>query len=139
MERQPARGAERPRGAGATLATWSVAGRVCAALNDAGWRLRSARFSVKRGCCAATGHRCRRCRGTRTEASDAGGNGRRCQARSAIVIGAELAGSSAAQPPAARGWQVTLVDSADGPGEGASGNLRRRTAAIASRDDNVLA
>lgn len=126
---------------GATLATWSVAGRVCAALNDAGWRLEKVPgFSGKRE--MLRGDRPPMPSGaeaTRTEASDAGATGADAKARSAIVIGAGLAGSSAANRLAARGWQVTLVDSADGPGEGASGNRAGVLRPLPSRDDNVLA
>jgi tRNA 5-methylaminomethyl-2-thiouridine biosynthesis bifunctional protein len=43
--------------------------------------------------------------------------------RHAIVIGAGLAGSSAAERLAARGWTITLIERAQAPGEGASGNL----------------
>jgi tRNA 5-methylaminomethyl-2-thiouridine biosynthesis bifunctional protein len=43
--------------------------------------------------------------------------------RRAIVIGAGLAGSSAAERLAARGWTIELIERADAPGQGASGNL----------------
>ncbi|WP_300335159.1 FAD-dependent 5-carboxymethylaminomethyl-2-thiouridine(34) oxidoreductase MnmC [Accumulibacter sp.] len=59
--------------------------------------------------------------------------------RRAIVIGAGLAGSSAAERLAARGWKITLIDAADAPGQGASGNLAGVLRPLPSLDDNRLA
>ena len=59
--------------------------------------------------------------------------------RRAIVIGAGLAGSSAAERLAARGWTIELIDRADGPGQGASGNLAGVLRPLPSLDDNRLA
>lgn len=59
--------------------------------------------------------------------------------RHAIVIGAGLAGSSAAQGLAARGWTIDLIDAADAPGRGASGNLAGVLRPLPSLDDNRLA
>lgn len=57
----------------------------------------------------------------------------------AIVIGAGLAGSSAAERLAARGWKIDLIDRAHAPGQGASGNLAGVLRPLPSLDDNRLA
>ena len=57
----------------------------------------------------------------------------------AIVIGAGLAGSSAAERLAARGWTIALIDRADAPGQGASGNLAGVLRPLPALDDNRLA
>ncbi|MCM8611261.1 FAD-dependent 5-carboxymethylaminomethyl-2-thiouridine(34) oxidoreductase MnmC [Accumulibacter sp.] len=57
----------------------------------------------------------------------------------AIVIGAGLAGSSAAERLAARGWRISLIDRAAAPGEGASGNRAGVLRPLPSLDDNRLA
>ncbi len=57
----------------------------------------------------------------------------------AIVIGAGLAGSSAAERLAARGWTIDLIDAAQTPGQGASGNLAGVLRPLPSVDDNRLA
>ena len=59
--------------------------------------------------------------------------------RRALVIGAGVAGTSVAERLAARGWQVTVVDEADGPGQGASGNKAGVFRPLPSLDDNRLA
>lgn len=59
--------------------------------------------------------------------------------RSALVIGAGLAGTSVAERLAARGWQVTVIDEAAGPGCGASGNRAGVFRPLPSLDDNRLA
>ncbi|MBL8399101.1 MAG: FAD-dependent 5-carboxymethylaminomethyl-2-thiouridine(34) oxidoreductase MnmC [Candidatus Accumulibacter sp.] len=59
--------------------------------------------------------------------------------RHAIVIGAGLAGSSAAERLAARGWTIEVVDRAPAAGQGASGNLAGVFRPLPSLDDNRLA
>lgn len=59
--------------------------------------------------------------------------------RHAIVIGAGLAGCSAAERLAARGWTIELIDAAPGPGQGASGNRAGVLRPLPSVDDNRLA
>jgi tRNA 5-methylaminomethyl-2-thiouridine biosynthesis bifunctional protein len=59
--------------------------------------------------------------------------------RCAIVIGAGLAGSSAAERLAARGWTIALIEQAPAPGQGASGNLAGVLRPLPSLDDNRLA
>ncbi|MCB1887503.1 MAG: bifunctional tRNA (5-methylaminomethyl-2-thiouridine)(34)-methyltransferase MnmD/FAD-dependent 5-carboxymethylaminomethyl-2-thiouridine(34) oxidoreductase MnmC [Rhodocyclaceae bacterium] len=115
----------------ATLATWSVAGAVREALGHAGFDLqRSAGFAGKRemltGQLNAT-------LSARAEAAMPAPRERR-----AIVVGAGLAGTAVAQRLAARGWQIDLIDAADGPGQGASGNLAGVLRPLPSLDDNRL-
>lgn len=58
--------------------------------------------------------------------------------RSIAVIGAGIAGASVAHALAARGAHVTVIDSADGPASGASGNLAGVFRPLPSRDDSHL-
>lgn len=53
-----------------------------------------------------------------------------------VVIGAGLAGASAAQALARRGWQVTVLDTADVPADGASGVPVGLIAPHVSADDS---
>ncbi|WP_374243644.1 bifunctional tRNA (5-methylaminomethyl-2-thiouridine)(34)-methyltransferase MnmD/FAD-dependent 5-carboxymethylaminomethyl-2-thiouridine(34) oxidoreductase MnmC [Zoogloea sp.] len=111
---------------GATLATWSVSGNVRRGLETAGFTLeRRPGFGGKRE--MLTGHR--------ADAPVANPD----QPRRALVIGAGVAGTSVAERLAARGWQVTVIDEADGPGQGASGNRAGVFRPLPSLDDNRLA
>jgi tRNA 5-methylaminomethyl-2-thiouridine biosynthesis bifunctional protein len=95
---------------GATLATWTVAGGVRTALADAGFRIeKRAGFGAKREMLC----------GTRdgTPPSPAG-------SRSAVVIGAGVAGCVVAERLASRQWQVQLVDPRGSPEAAAVGLLR---------------
>jgi tRNA 5-methylaminomethyl-2-thiouridine biosynthesis bifunctional protein len=58
--------------------------------------------------------------------------------RQALVIGAGLSGAAVAHSLALRGWQVTVLDQADGVGAGASGLPAGLTAPHVSPDDSVL-
>ncbi|MDE2439683.1 MAG: bifunctional tRNA (5-methylaminomethyl-2-thiouridine)(34)-methyltransferase MnmD/FAD-dependent 5-carboxymethylaminomethyl-2-thiouridine(34) oxidoreductase MnmC [Betaproteobacteria bacterium] len=58
--------------------------------------------------------------------------------RSAIVIGAGIAGSTSAHALAAAGWQVTVLEQASGPATGASCNLAGVLRPLPSADDNRL-
>lgn len=110
---------------GATLATWSVSGNVRRGLETAGFALeRRPGFGGKRE--MLTGHR-----------ADAPAD--LDQPRRALVVGAGVAGTSVAERLAARGWQVTVIDEADGPGQGASGNRAGVFRPLPSLDDNRLA
>ncbi|CAI10034.1 conserved hypothetical protein [Aromatoleum aromaticum EbN1] len=114
---------------GATLATWSVSGDVRRALAAAGFDCEKAPgFDGKRQMCRG------RHRDVGTGPAPAA-----AAARHALVIGAGLAGSSTAERLAARGWHVDVIDAADGPGEGASGNLTGVLRPLPSLDDNRLA
>ncbi|WP_166454745.1 FAD-dependent 5-carboxymethylaminomethyl-2-thiouridine(34) oxidoreductase MnmC [Duganella rivi] len=57
--------------------------------------------------------------------------------RRAVVIGAGLAGSSAAHRLCARGWQVTLIERHAHPAQEASGNLAGIFMPLLSKDDNI--
>jgi tRNA 5-methylaminomethyl-2-thiouridine biosynthesis bifunctional protein len=59
--------------------------------------------------------------------------------RHAIILGAGLAGTTTANRLAARGWQITLIDAAAGPAEGASGNRAGVLRPLPARNDNLLA
>lgn len=111
---------------GATLATWSVAGGVREALAAHGWQLaKTAGFAGKRDML----------RGSRAGAAV----DEVPRERHAIVLGAGLAGTSAANRLAARGWRITIVDAENGPGEGASGNRAGVLRPLPARDDGMLA
>jgi glycine/D-amino acid oxidase-like deaminating enzyme len=77
----------------------------------------------------------RRCRGGVSQPAAA------CRApvpvRRAIVIGAGVAGSSAAHRLCARGWQVTLIERHAQPAQEASGNLAGIFMPLLSKDDNI--
>ncbi len=110
---------------GATLATWTVAGGVRAALADAGFEIeKRPGFASKREMLVG------RCRD--------GAPAARAQRRAAIV-GAGLAGTLAAERLASRGWEVALVDVRSEPNTSAVGlvrpiaNLRDAINAQASR------
>ena len=81
---------------GASLATWTVAGGVRAALADAGFQVEKREgFGAKREMLA----------GTR-----AGDGSEAATRRHAVVVGAGLAGTLAAERLAARDWDVDLID-----------------------------
>jgi tRNA 5-methylaminomethyl-2-thiouridine biosynthesis bifunctional protein len=82
---------------GATLATWTVAGGVRAALAGAGFRVEKREgFGQKREMLA----------GVREGEAEAPRHG----PRRAVVVGAGLAGTMCAERLAGRGWDVALVD-----------------------------
>lgn len=113
---------------GATLATWSVAGAVREALAACEFDLeKRPGFAGKRQMLAGR-YRSRKPAGHALPAD-----------RRAIVLGAGVAGSTAAHRLAARGWQVTVVDRHGAPGQGASGNLAGVLRPLPSIDDNRLA
>ncbi|WP_179675697.1 FAD-dependent 5-carboxymethylaminomethyl-2-thiouridine(34) oxidoreductase MnmC [Duganella sp. 1224] len=57
--------------------------------------------------------------------------------RRAVIIGAGLAGSAAAQRLCARGWEVTLIERHAQPAQEASGNLAGIFMPLLSKDDNI--
>ena len=61
------------------------------------------------------------------------------KAKSAIVIGAGLAGANIAERLASRGWQIDVIDSAPSPGQGASGNAAGIVLPQIARDDALTA
>ena len=112
---------------GATLATWTVAGHVRQALTEA-------EFTVeKRPCFAGKRQMLAGCLRSRRPDRFPEPNERR-----AIVIGAGIAGSTTAHRLAAAGWQVTVLEQAATPGQGASSNLAGMLRPLPSADDNRL-
>jgi tRNA 5-methylaminomethyl-2-thiouridine biosynthesis bifunctional protein len=112
---------------GATLATWSVAGHVRQALQEAEFEVaKRPGFTGKRQMLVGT-FRSRR-PDRHLPPSE----------RRAIVIGAGIAGSTTACALAAAGWQVTVLEQAGEPGSGASSNLAGMLRPLPSADDNRL-
>ena len=113
---------------GATLATWSVAGDVRRALQDAEFDVeKRPGYSNKRQMLVG------RFRSRRPERHPAPSE------RRAIVIGAGIAGSTTAHALAAADWQVTVLEQAGEAGSGASSNLAGLLRPLPSADDNRLA
>ena len=97
---------------GATLATWTVAGGVRAALADAGFRVeKRAGFGAKREMLAG-------------EFEARGIEHENRHERRAVVVGAGLAGTLSAERLASRGWQVDLVDAREERSASAVGLVR---------------
>ena len=113
---------------GATLATWSGADDVGQALAEAEFEVaKQPGFAGKRH--MLTG----RFRSRRPDRH------RPPNERRAIVIGAGIAGSTAAHALAGAGWQVTVLEQAAAVASGASGNLAGMLRPLPSADDNRLA
>lgn len=109
----------------ATLATWCVAGEVRRSLQNAGFRLeKTPGFGSKREMLRG------RLIAPRTRLPNP-------PLGHAIVLGAGLAGCSAAYALARRGWQVTVIDRHAAPAQGASGNLAGIVRPMLSMDDNL--
>lgn len=111
---------------GATLATWTTAGEVRR-------RLASADFSLERR--PGFGSKREMLVGRLPGNPPAPGP----SARRIAVIGAGIAGASAAHALARRGHHVTVVDAAGGPASGASGNLAGVFRPLPALDDGPLA
>jgi tRNA 5-methylaminomethyl-2-thiouridine biosynthesis bifunctional protein len=116
----------------ATLATWSVAGAVRAALSEAGFSIeKRPGFGPKRdmlvGRYAPPAYRPVQ---AMPEVP---------RARHAIVIGAGLAGTACCERLAARGWTVDLLERHATPAGEASGNLIGIHHPLLARDDNIQA
>ncbi|MCK9260165.1 MAG: bifunctional tRNA (5-methylaminomethyl-2-thiouridine)(34)-methyltransferase MnmD/FAD-dependent 5-carboxymethylaminomethyl-2-thiouridine(34) oxidoreductase MnmC [Azoarcus sp.] len=121
---------------GATLATWSVAGEVREGLRRAGFEVEKAPgFAGKRQMLRG------RHLGRRVRPGDENTAAHKPDVptvRHAIVIGAGVAGSSATERLAARGWTVDVIDAADRPGQRASGNHAGVLRPLPSLDDNRM-
>lgn len=112
---------------GATVATWSVNSTVRSRLIDAGFDCDKTRgFGPKREMLVGR---------SRKVSNDSAP----LPQQHALVIGAGLAGSSIANRLAERQWRVELIDAANGPGQGASGNHAGVIRPLPSLDDNLLA
>jgi len=124
------RGVARHSRRGATVATWSAARTVRDGLREAGFDVdRRDGFGAKRDMLA----------GTHAPRGDARDDVPYDGERHAIVVGAGLAGASAAATLAQRGWRVTVVDAAPSPASGASSLLAGTFHPIVTRDDSLLA
>lgn len=131
----------------ATLATWSVAGDVREGLRRAGFTVEKAPgFGAKRQMLIGRFTRPGSTRQSNTptapgsplRASVIHRTGAAAHAHHALVIGAGLAGSACAERLAARGWKVEIIDAANGPGQGASGNHAGVLRPLPSLDDNRM-
>jgi tRNA 5-methylaminomethyl-2-thiouridine biosynthesis bifunctional protein len=112
---------------GATLATWSVAASVRTALERAGFTVEKRKgFGTKREMLSG---RFQRENPARVDP----------QNRSALVIGAGIAGAAASERLAARGWRVTVIERHDKPATEASGNPAGIFHPVVSPDDSVFA
>ena len=115
---------------GSGSATWSVAAAVRSALEGAGFAVeKAAGFGSKREMLVG-----RLARGTR-----AGPARSDLSARSAIVIGAGVAGAAVCERLAARGWRVTLIERHGGAAQEASGNPAGVFHPVVSPDDSLFA
>ena len=118
----------------ATLATWSVAAAVRTGLSACGFVIETTPgFSPKRQMSRGT-FRIKRHVGDAATMSETPPGQRR-----AMVIGGGLAGCAAAERLAARGWEVTVIDAAGAPAQGASGNPAGVLRPQPSLDDNPMA
>lgn len=112
---------------GATLATWSVAGHVRAALEAAEFDLeKRPGFAGKRQMLHG------RFRSRRPDRHTPPAD------RRAVVIGAGIAGCTAASALAGAGWQVDIIERAPTPATGASCNVAGVLRPLPSADDNRL-
>ena len=111
---------------GASLATWSVAGTVRDALQATGFAVeKRAGFGGKNEMLVARNQRT----GDRPASSR----------RSAIVVGAGLAGAAVCERLCARGWEVELHERNAEPAQEASGNHAGIFHPIVTPDDSVFA
>ena len=110
---------------GATVATYSVAGAVRSGLTRAGFAVEKREgFAGKREMLAGRLLPDRRPTNPRTD-------------KRAVVIGAGLAGSAAAQRLAERGWAVEIIERHAAPAQGTSGNPAGLVRPVFSLDWNT--
>jgi tRNA 5-methylaminomethyl-2-thiouridine biosynthesis bifunctional protein len=115
---------------GATAATWSVAAAVRDGLRAAGFAAEKRRgFARKSEMLVASFVPPRALRAAPAPLAE----------RSAVVIGAGIAGAAAAERLAARGWDVTLVERHHAPALEASGNHAGAFHPIVTGDDSHIA
>lgn len=116
---------------GAAIATWTVAGEVRRHLQQCGFRPeKTDGLPPKRQCLRGVfDPHWDLARAAEAPAASAA----RC-----VVIGAGLAGAAAAASFARRGWEVTVLDAAGAPAQGASGLPAGLLAPHQSPDDNLL-
>src|SRR5262249_20068278 len=113
---------------GATAATWSVAGSVRNALERTGFLVEKRKgFGNKKEMLAA------RYRGRENPSGKEPGE------KTAIVVGAGIAGAAASERLTARGWHVTVIERHEEPAMEASGNPAGIFHPVVSPDDSVFA
>ncbi|MDR2926212.1 MAG: bifunctional tRNA (5-methylaminomethyl-2-thiouridine)(34)-methyltransferase MnmD/FAD-dependent 5-carboxymethylaminomethyl-2-thiouridine(34) oxidoreductase MnmC [Azoarcus sp.] len=113
----------------ATLSTWSVAGEVREGL-------RRARFAVEKA--PGFGGKREMLRGALHPEARVRPLPAPPALRRAVIIGAGAAGTAICERLCARGWEVEIIDSADAPGRGASGNHAGVLRPQPSFDDNRM-
>jgi tRNA 5-methylaminomethyl-2-thiouridine biosynthesis bifunctional protein len=119
--------------AGATLATWSVAGELRRSLEQAGWVLeRRPGFAPKREMLVG------RFRNAVSPAPTFCRPGPPLERR-AIVIGAGLAGTGISERLASSGWHIELFERHDAPAQEASGNPAGILLPHLAKDDALAA
>jgi len=111
----------------ATVATWSVATQVRASLERAG-------FAVEKR--AGFGHKKEMLVARNARQADSSPGKRN---RSAVVVGAGLAGAAVCERLCARGWEVELVERHAAPAQEASGNPAGAFHPVVTPDDSVFA
>ena len=112
---------------GATVATWSVASSVRAALEETGFEVeKRPGFGFKREMLCARLVR-------------KGNEIPLVKTKTATVIGAGLAGAAVCERLCARGWDVTLIERHAEPAQEASGNHAGTFHPIVTPDDSVFA
>jgi len=112
----------------ATLATWSVAAEVRQTLTRQGWLLKKL---------PGYGRKWEMLTGRQQSLPEAPPE--TPQYKSALVIGAGVAGCAAAERLASRGWQVQLLERHPAPAQEASGNPVGLMHPVLSKDDNFTA
>ena len=126
----------------ATLATWSVAGTVREHLRHAGFVVdKTPGFGGKRQMLRGRLQPQTRRDGRETTALQpdlARAASVPFPGRHALIVGAGLAGCALSERLAARGWRIDLIDAADAPATGASGNLAGVLRPLPNIDDNRM-
>ena len=110
----------------ATVATWSVAAQVRGALEQTG-------FAVEKR--AGFGHKKEMLVARNTRQKKEFGQ----EKKSALVVGAGLAGAAVCERLCARGWEVELVERHARPAEEASGNPAGAFHPVVTPDDSIFA
>jgi tRNA 5-methylaminomethyl-2-thiouridine biosynthesis bifunctional protein len=124
---QTLRAVSRLAASGATVATWSVASAVRAALEETGFEVeKHPGFGFKKEML------CARLLRAGTEIISA-------KTKTATVVGAGLAGAAVCERLCARGWEVTLIEKHAGPAQEGSGNHAGAFHPIVTPDDSVFA
>src|SRR5712664_1222255 len=112
---------------GATAATWSVAASVRSALETTGFAVeKRPGFGHKKEMLCAVNLR----KGTEIPS---------CKDKTAVVIGAGLAGTAVCERLCARGWEVELIERHAAPAQEASGNHAGAFHPVVTPDDSVFA